>query len=85
MSRFVVVLPWGAIVLVALCGRVMAEPTPPGTAEKPDLNDHRCIRGAVENLGVLLDEFDRLDLAALRDFGRRASTAGCLVLFTVDP
>ncbi len=40
-----------------------AEPTPPGFAERTDLNYHRCIRGADENLGKLLDELDKLALA----------------------
>ena len=40
-----------------------AEPTPPGFAQKTDLNYHRCLRGVDENLGKLLNELDDLGLA----------------------
>jgi arylsulfatase A-like enzyme len=50
-----------------------AEPTPPGLTERTDLNYHRCIRGADENLGKLLDELDKLGLAD-----------NTLVIFTSD-
>jgi len=40
-----------------------AQPTPPGLVAKTDLDYHRCIHAADEELGKLLDELDKLGLA----------------------